>query len=212
MKFVLICMIAFTSFAIMNKNKTYSDTGHEQFSEIEFADENCFLINSLSKEEIDKDLKGLKAKAFGKREELYLDKAKATYVSTVIFSRSNKTREEYTFTYDTSMVTYKKTSLTIKGSLTSKTVLKNKTNGLEETITGDIGAAYATETSSKYTENGKMSVVIYPYKKVSLRISGDCLVTNGISKVFVFGICVKKGAWEIVEVVSTCFELIEEDV
>ena len=36
------------------------------------------------------------------------DYADCKYVSTVIFSRSNKTREEYTFSYDTSKISYQK--------------------------------------------------------------------------------------------------------
>jgi hypothetical protein len=45
-----------------------------------------------------------------------------------------------------------------------------------------------------------------------LRIVGDAKITNGVSKYYFLGICFKKGAFEIVEVTSTIYELIEENV
>ena len=46
---------------------------------------------------------------------------------------------------------------------------------------------------------------------MTLRIVGDARVSNGVSKYYVFGICMKKGAFEIVEITSTIYELLEED-
>ena len=71
--------------------------------------------------------------------------------------------------------------------------------------------SYATETYVKTTESGSMNIVIQPNKKVTLRIVGDARITNGVSKYYLFGICFKKGAFEIVEIQSTIYELLEED-
>ena len=189
--------------------EVYSKTGHSQFSEIIFYDDANFLLNDVSDDFINNELKTLKFKLFGSREKILNDYADCKYVSTVIFSRSNKTREEYTFSYDTSKISYQKVSVTVKGSIDLKGVFKLKSK--EITVMGDHSTEEETESYDRTTESGRLSVVVYPNKKVTLRIVGDAKVSNGIKKNYVFGICVKKGAWEVISVTSTCYELLEED-
>ena len=93
--------------------------------------------------------------------------------------------------------------------LTRKGVFKLKSKEL--TISGDLTGTKDTEEYTKTQENGKLSVVVYPNKMITLRIVGNAKITNGVMKKSIFGIVTKKGAFEVVTVTSTCYELIETD-
>lgn len=211
MKITLIILFIVFGLGIKDANdsKVYSSTGHSQFSELEVLTEDGYIIHDVSDDFIDEHLKALKWKLFGTREEELNEDIDARYVSNIIFSRSNKTREAYTFVYDTSKIEYNAVSITTKGSLGLKGVFKMKSK--EITVTGDFSGSKTDETSTKNVENGKLSVVVYPNKMVTLRIVGNAKISNGVMKKYVMGICVKKGAYEVVTVTSTCYELVEED-
>jgi len=113
------------------------------------------------------------------------------------------------FNYDLETVSYNKVSVSVKGNISAKGVVKLKK--AEITGSGELTISKTSESYNEITESGKMNVVIHPNKKVTLRIVGDARITNGVSKYYVFGICFKKGAFEIVEVTSIVYELIEED-
>ena len=211
MKLTLIFLFVVFGLGIKDANdsKVYSSTGHSQFSELVMVDDDAYIIKDLSDEKINEELKDLKWKLFGTREKALNVEEDARYVSNIIFSRSNKTREAYTFIYDTSKVVYNEVSVTTKGSLSLKGVFKLKSK--EITVLTDFSGEQTKENSEKTTENGKLSVVVYPNKMVTLRIVGTAKVSNGVMKKFVMGICTKKGAYEVVTVTSTCYELVEED-
>ena len=211
MKITLIVLFIVFGLGIKDANdsKVYSNTGHSQFSELEVLSEDGYIIHDVSDEFINEHLKSLKWKLFGTREEELNEDIDARYVSNIIFSRSNKTREAYTFVYDTSKIEYSAISVTTKGSLGLKGVFKMKSK--EITVTGDFSGSKTDETSTKSVENGKLSVVVYPNKMVTLRIVGNAKISNGVMKKYIMGICVKKGAYEVVTVTSTCYELVEED-
>ena len=192
MKLTLIFLFVIFGLGIKdaNNSKVYSSTGHSQFSELVMVDEDAYIIKDVSDEFIDNELKDLKWKLFGTREKVLNDEEDATFVSNTIFSRSNKTREAYTFTYDTSKIVYTALSVTTKGSINTKGVFKMKSK--EITVVGDFGGEKKQEDSTKDVENGKLSVVIYPNKMITLRIVGKAKVTNGVMKEFIFGICSKE--------------------
>ena len=56
-----------------------------------------------------------------------------------------------------------------------------------------------------------MKVTVYPDKKITLRVVGEGKISMGYSKTHFLWICFKKGAWETVDVVTSYFELVEED-
>lgn len=209
MKFLLFIFILFSTPGIKNMNFTpYTKTGHEQFEEFTVPKGRTILI-TLSDNEIHRKYDDVPFALFGTKE-VYFDKyIPVKYKSTVIFSRSNKTRESYVFSYDLETVKYKNVSVKVTGNLSAKAVFKTKK--VEVQAEGDISMSYATETYVKTTESGSMNIVIQPNKKVTLRIVGDARITNGVSKYYLFGICFKKGAFEIVEIQSTIYELLEED-
>lgn len=222
MKFILIFFIGLCSFGFKNisknnyeqlayqeiNHKPYTATGHEQFEELVVNSKYRLLIK-ISDSEIKKKYNTVKKAIFGTKLSYFYKYIIANYKSTVIFSRSNKTSESYVFSYNLETVRYKNVSVAVKGSISTKQVYKPKIGDI--TASGDISLSYATDTYIKTTESGKMNVVIYPRKKVTLRIVGRARVSNGVSKKYFLGICTKKGAFEIVEVQSTIYELLEED-
>lgn len=192
----------------MAKHEPYTTTGHEQFEEFIVPKGRRILI-SYTDNEIKKKYKDVSFKLFGS-EVSYFDKyIPIEYKSTVIFSRSNKTRESYTFAYNLETVKYEKVTIAVKGSINAKAVFKIKK--VDVSTGGDFSLSYDKTTSTEVTESGKLNVVIYPNKKVTLRIVGDARVSNGVSKYYLFGVCLKKGAFEIVEITSTIYEMLEED-
>ena len=209
MKILVFILSIFSFIGMKNMDfKPYTKTGYEQFEEFELPKGKRILI-TYSDSEIEKQYQRVSKCFFGTRE-AYFDKyIPVKYKSTVIFSRSNKTRESYVFSYDLETVKYKNVSVKVTGNLSAKAVFKTKK--VEVQAEGDISMSYATETYVKTTESGSMNIVIQPNKKVTLRIVGDARITNGVSKYYLFGICFKKGAFEIVEIQSTIYELLEED-
>lgn len=207
---VLIIMISFFNI-IGFKNldfKPYTKTGYEQYEEFELPKGKRILIN-YTDGEIERQYKYVSKGFFGTKESYFDKYIPVKYKSTVIFSRSNKTRETYVFNYDLKTVNYEKVSVSVKGNISAKGVVKLKK--AEITGSGDLTISSTTDNYIETSESGKMSVVIHPNKKVTLRIVGDARITNGVSKYYLFGICFKKGAFEIVEVTSVIYELKEED-
>ena len=201
---LLICMPCFK----MVKHDPYSETGHEQFEEFVIPKGRRILIG-YTDSEIKRKYKDVPFSLFGS-ESTYFDKyIPVEYKSSVIFSRSNKTRESYTFAYNLETVKYEKVSVSVKGSINVKAAVKIKK--VDVSAGGDVSVSYTKDTSETITESGKLNIVIYPNKKMTLRIVGEARVSNGVSKYYVFGICMKKGAFEIVEITSTIYELLEED-
>ena len=148
MKYILMFFLVFIGANVRPlSTEPYTETGHSQFQEIVFYDEDAFLIKEVSENFIDNELKKLNFKLFGSREKVLNDYEDCRYVSNVIFSRSNKTREEYTFSYDTSKINYKKVSVTVKGSIDLKGVFKFKSK--EFTVAGEHSTEEETEAKGR---------------------------------------------------------------
>ncbi len=220
MKLLLLFFITLTSFAINPvkeermqtlKIENYSETGHTQFKKLVPSKNTfkCELLKNIDSKYVEDELDKLPRKFFGTNEKTFYKYFPAYYESDTIFSRSNKTNEAYVFTYNLETVNYKDVSVSISGNLSIKDVFKGKSNDL--TATGSLTAERETEEYIKTTESGKMNVVIQPGKKLTLKIVGSAMVTNGISKKYFFGICIKKGAFEVVDITSAVYELVEEN-
>ena len=209
MKFLIFILTCFNIIGFKNIDfKPYTKTGYELYEEFEVPKGRRILI-SYTDSEIERKYKDVPKAIFG-TQDAYFDKyIPVKYKSTVIFSRSNKTRETYVFTYDLKTVNQSKVTVSVKGNISAKVVGKIKK--VEMTGTGDLTINHSTETSVETSETEKMNVVIHPNKKVTLRIVGEAMITNGVSKYYLFGVCLKKGAFEIVEVTSIIYELLEED-
>ena len=189
--------------------ETYSKTGHDQFSEIVFVDDERDLLVDMTQTQIDKQLDRIKAKFIGVTTKYSYTYKDIEYISTVVFSRSNKTSEKFVFDYSLQTVEYQERSLNVKGSVSYKNVSKKKE--VENQFAADASISYTTTESFRETESSSMKVTVYPDKKITLRVVGEGKISMGYSKTHFLWICFKKGAWETVDVVTSYFELVEED-
>ncbi|MDD4212711.1 MAG: hypothetical protein PHY42_04875 [Bacilli bacterium] len=187
----------------------YSLTGHDEFSNLEFVDSHCTLMKDMDDLYVKMRIKGLSTKFIGTSTSIEYEYKEATYVGNVIFSRSNKTRDIFIFDYSLQTVEFMSRCITIKGSLNMKAAGKIKK--VEASGGIQIDGSYEVESSSQQTEKSSMTIKVYPQKKMTLRVTGDARISSGFTKKWLFWICIQQGAWEIVDIVTSYFELVEED-
>lgn len=195
---------------VSNKVKAYSETGHEDFKKIIFVDSRCKLLNEYGSDEIDKSIKSLGTNVFGWRTRYFNLNQKAYYEGITIFSRSNKSSEAIKFDYVLNETQVTETSVTVKGSVSTKITGTVKKVAL--TFNGE--GEYIKEVGNSYTSSAKTSITfnINPNKKLSLVVSGECYVTTAVSRYKFLGITFKKGSWENIEVETIIYEIKEENI
>lgn len=208
--FTIISILLLVSITCNIKVNAYQETGHPDFTSVEFYDTGELLID-ISHSEIEFGEKQLnKFKFWGWKTFYFNHKKLAKYVGEVLFSKSNKTKTAYQvdYTIETTKITNHSTK--INGSLSGK---------FSETIKKFVGTlSFEGELENKVdnkierSEETKIKVSILPNKRVTLRITGDAYVTNGISKYYVLGMVFKKGTWESIDVLTSYYELFEEDI
>ena len=208
--FLLIISIGVLCFSIGINVNAAIKTGHEDFLDIFFEGDGK-LINQLSDEEIDELSGGIKRKAFGWKTTYYNYNRKVKYDGKILFSKSNKTQIPFLFEYKLMEEEVKTKSVAVNGSVSAKitgTIEKIKT-----TITGNAGTDidYENEsvTSSELTTSIEMNVM--PGRRITMITSGDAYITSGYSKFYLFGITIRKGLWERIDVETIYYELREEN-
>lgn len=205
----LFLLISLLSFYIPLNIEKYSKTGHDQFSELEFKKDDKILLVDMPESFIKKRLKELPKKFWGSATEYFHEYEDGTYVGKVVFSRSNKTNQAYVFDYRLEAVEYDERSYNIEGSLSVKGTIKKKT--VEATGTINVEGSYGGKNYDKNTESSSMKITVNPGKKITLRVAGECKISNGFTKSYIMWICSKKAAWETVDIVTSYFELVEEN-
>ncbi|MDD3191871.1 MAG: hypothetical protein PHP41_03875 [Bacilli bacterium] len=188
---------------------SYSKTGHDQLMELDFVNPHYELLIEMADWYIRDRLAELPVKFWGTATKTRYEYEDGTYVGNVIFSRSNKSSEKYEFDYALTEVQYFSQSVHIDGSLNIKAagkIKKVETSGVFQ-ISGGV------DTTKRYekTEKSTMKIVVQPNKKMTLRVAGEAKISSGFSKYYVFWICFKKGGWEMVDIVTSYFELVEEN-
>ena len=168
------------------------------------------LLVNISEKDKHRYMEYVKRGFIGWKIKTMINNSDAEYVGKTIFSRYNNTNQAIDFNYSSSIKNTDQTSINTEGSISGSFSAKGKTlsGGLEGEIRKEIG----TLSNITISEETNFKVNIKPGRKVSLIIKGDCKVSNGVAKYFFFGICFKKGSWEIIDVKSEYYELCEEIV
>lgn len=214
-KKIFICLfmlvLCFTSIKVKADTSTVN-TGHSDIIELGFYHHylGYKLLSDTPKKEIDKAYKEVKRKAFGWNVKEINNNVHAWYISDIIFSKSNKSSQKYTFTYSTKHTTTTKTEYSVSGSIGSK--LTGKIKSLTLTFNLDTEGEITNKTEEYFEEKTDFSVDLKPYTKLSLVIRGDCLVSTGVGKNYILGIPVSKGTWEYITFLTQYYEFIEEKV
>jgi len=187
----------------------YSLTGHEEFSKLEFVDKDCCLLKDMDKLYINMRLRSLPAKFVGSSTYIEYEYKDAYYIGNTIFSRSNKTREPYVFDYSLQTVEFMSRTLAIQGKLSLKA--SGKIKKVEASGTIDLQGSYEYKDSLQTTEKSGMTIKVFPGKKMTLHVRGEAKISSGFTKKWFFWVCFQQGAWETVDIVTSYFELVEED-
>ena len=188
----------------------YSPTGHDNITAIEFVEDGELLVDMTSSQ-IESGYKVLgRNRLFGWKYHFFNIKKETNYVGEIIFSRSNRTSEKLEIDYELKETNYSERSIKTTGSLSGQFEgnIKKIEAGLEAggSVTAD------KKTAITRVEDTSFSFVVDPYHRMTFRVTGEALVTNGVSKLSVFGITFKKGTWEYIDIVTRYYELYEEEI
>lgn len=190
--------------------KAYTATGHEGFTEISFVGEGKLLADMTSSE-LEKGYKEMGKRRFWGWKHFYFSiKEEATYIGEIVFAKTNRSREPLKINYNIKETEFQQRSTKYSSSLTSKfggTIKK-----IDASLVADFKGEYGTTSSTTKLEETSFTVVVEPNYKLIFRVTGDALVTNGVSKYFAFGITFSKGSWEYIDVVTRYYELYEEEI
>lgn len=200
-KTFLLCMILLLSLFVPSAQAA---TGHKGFSEIVLAEEGK-LLAEITDAEIQAGYNALGRKFFGWKHYFFTYWEDATYKGEVIFAKSNRTGQPIEINYVLQEKEYTENSWKVKGSISGK--VQGKIKKIDFALNADAeGEKKDTESFTRFEET-KFKILLEPNHRLVLQITGECTVTNGVSKHFLFGICSKKGVWEYVEVVTRYYEL-----
>lgn len=207
----VIFIVLLTLMVNVSVNVKARNTGHSAFQDIEFNGSQAKLLIDMTTYEKQKaHQKYKKWRFFGWSVGVINKNADCRYTAETIFSKANSTSTPVTFNYEMVESSKIETSISASGAITSKAKGKIKAVevGLDTTIRGEIGRKKTTTRS----EETKMSIVIFPNTKVTMKVTGNAELSNGVGSYYFLGICFKKGEWEYIDVIDECYELIEEKI
>lgn len=202
----LLCILSF-GFKVEASN----DTGYSNFDQIEIPEGSTasLLIHMLPYEK-EKAMKQTKWKFFGWSIYNINYRQPVKYTAYTIFSRANRTSEKIDFQYTVKIGESVSNSVTITGNLGVKTSSKIKAISLG--VDANIKGEWEKIIKKTKEEQTEFTVKILPNTKVSLLVKGVAELTNGASKYYTFGIPMKKGYFEFIDIVTEYYELYEEKV
>lgn len=209
MKKILIISILLSIISFRNI-LGYQKTGHPGFSEINFTTTNAKLLSDVSTEELNDAYKKMgKGRFWGWQYFYFSLNAKASYVGDVIFSKSNRTDSPFVISYQVQEKEYAERSVSSTGNVAIK-ASGNYKKIVDGSIEGKYGYSSSKLTSSTFTETSKIDFEVKPYHSLIYRVCGEAEVTTCACRYYVFGILFKKGAYEVVTVMTSYYELKEE--
>lgn len=205
-----VCLLGIMMILIV-PSRAASITGHEEYQKITFIHNDYGeLIVNMDAEVKQKVLDSVKRKFFGWSVKTRCHNSKVMYEAGSIFSRSNNTKQEIELNYNTNSKTTKQLSINVTGGITLK--LSGKIDEVSASLDNQIRSEIGVKNEVVFQEEIDFTIKIAPGKKVSLLVKGIATLSNGASKYYVFGIPVKKGYWEYVDVENEYYELYEEDI
>jgi hypothetical protein len=208
-KLLIVALCLWTAIGIQ-KTQAYSTTGHEGIMAVSFEEEGELLVDMTSAQ-IEAGYKALgKNRFFGWKYHFFNIKSSATYLGEIIFARSNRTNDRLDIDYQMKETNYSERSIKTTGTLSGQFEgnIKKIDAGLK--ASGEI--ELDRTTSITRVEDTRFSFVVDPNHRITFRVTGDAVVTNGVSKYCFMGITFKKGTWEYVDIITRYYELFEEEL
>ncbi|HNZ74075.1 MAG TPA: hypothetical protein PKH00_01525 [Bacilli bacterium] len=213
MKRILIFILVFMLCIPLNV-KAYEPTGHKGILDVAFENGGKLLARMKPSDyQIVNSLVN-KKKFFGWRTAYIHINEKAQYIGETVFSKANQTDKPFTMNYVLKEDYKTKTTYTISGKISGqvKASMKIKLVNLEGTQSGEISGSYTGSTENSKSEETKMTITIPPYKKLTYRVTGECYVTSGVCQYYAVWIKIYRGQFEVIDVTTRYYELLEEDL
>ena len=209
MKKTLVIIIFIILFTTVKLN-AYTVTGHDEFYDITINNTKYHLLVNMTSEEKSAGDKVInKSKFWGWKHYYYYIDEPMTYIGEIIFSRINNTSNDVKYNYSI------KETKTISKSFNVSDKLSIKGSGgkkINLSLANDLGIDIENTETASVVESLDYSVIVPAHKKVTLYTTGEGKITCGCSANYVFWIRNKKGYWEIVDVKTIYYKLVEEDI
>jgi hypothetical protein len=137
-------------------------------------------------------------------------KTDVEYIGETIFAKSNRSSQDIKIDYNLEEKTYAERSIRTTGSLSGN--FGAKISKIDAKL--EAKAEHETKSTDAITrlEKTGFTIVVRPNHRLIFRVTGDALVTNGVSKFYIFGITFDKGCWEYIDCVTRYYELYEEEI
>ena len=193
------------------KINAYTNTGHEDFVKI-VAPASVKLLNQYTENEINKKIKNIPFSMFGWKTIYENYEVPITYDGKVIFARKNKTSQTIKIDYTLTEIETTTTSVSVKGSISTK--ISGKIKKINTDLSGEGKIEYENKNISEYEIGQKttLSLIVKPNTSLSLITTGEAIITNGVSRYNFFGITFRKGGWERIDVVTMYYEFREDNL
>jgi hypothetical protein len=205
-------MFLLVSFVKVTASGGISPTGHAEILELDFlnSDKQYYLLSQMSDAMINNALKNVKKKAFGYSIYKINNEVPAWYISEIIFSRANNTNQTISFKYNFNYAKTTTVEYSLTGSLSVK--LSGKLSALSLSVDPSVKASVENTTKNFYEEKSQFQFDIIPNHKISFIVRGECDISTGVGKYYFLGIPMKKGTWELIDIRTEYYELIDETI
>jgi hypothetical protein len=208
-KLLIVALCLWTAIGIQ-KTQAYSTTGHEGIMAVSFEEEGELLVD-MSSAQIEAGYKALgKNRFFGWKYHFFNIKSSATYLGEIIFARSNRTNDRLEIDYQMKETNYSERSIKTTGTLSGQ--FEGNIKKIDAGLKAGGEIELDRTTSITRVEDTKFSFVVDPNHRITFRVTGDAVITNGVSKYCFMGITFKKGTWEYIDIITRYYELVEEEL
>ena len=168
------------------------------------------LIEDMPKNKIDSAYKKLKRKAFGWNIYTIVKDEMIKYEGDVLFSRANNTSQQLSFTYTFEKTDSIESSVSVSGDLSVS--VSGKIKSITGSLNGKIRKEIGEKTRCTTVETTRTTLIIPPKTKLTVQIKGWARLNNGVARNHLFGVTIKKGTWEIIDVVTEYYDYYEESI
>lgn len=200
-------MVSFNTLVV----SAVQDTGHPEFQEITFPEVTggCLLVN-MPEQRIKGAYDYLKWKAFGWSVNSICYNQIVNYQGDTIFAKANNTTSPLRFTYNYG----EKHSISkdVETSWDTSIKVSGKIKAISAGLDGSIRQKIGKKTTSEKTESTELIITIPPKVKLVVSIRGEARLNNGVGVYYLFGIPVKKGEWEYIDIVNEYCDFYETKI
>ena len=209
MKKILIVIMFITLFSSIRLS-AYEDCGHDDYTSITPLNENVLLLNQIDTITKNKHAKEVtKPKFFGWRIKYIVFEEPATYIGKPLFSKSNASSNDIKFSFNFKETVEKKASFNVSDSLVFKGSGKAK---IDLSLANELNLKYTSEEMTSVTETVQYDIIVPKNKKVTMYTMGEGKLSSGCSANYFFFIRTKFGYWEVLEIDTVYYKIVEEEI